>query len=247
MLGYFPDTFGNMGQAPQMMLDAGIETVAFGRGVKTTGFNNVVVDEEYATQYSEMFWEGADGSKILSILFANWYSNGNEIPTDKQEAKAFWDQKLADVEKFASTSHLLMMNGVDHQPVQKDVTEAIRLANELYPDYHFIHSNFDDYMKAVKEEVEEAKIGSVKGELTSQETDGWYTLTNTASSRIYLKQFNTKVQNKLENIVEPLATLAAFTSKAYPHDKCAMLGNCFYKIILTIVFVVVQSILFIGK
>lgn len=219
MLGYFPDTFGNMGQAPQMMLDAGIETVAFGRGVKTTGFNNVVVDEEYATQYSEMFWEGADGSKILSILFANWYSNGNEIPTDKQEAKAFWDQKLADVEKFASTSHLLMMNGVDHQPVQKDVTEAIRLANELYPDYHFIHSNFDDYMKAVKEEVEEAKIGSVKGELTSQETDGWYTLTNTASSRIYLKQFNTKVQNKLENIVEPLATLAAFTSKAYPHDK----------------------------
>ena len=29
----------------------------------------------------------------------------------------------------------------DHQPVQKDITKAIKLANELYPDYDFIHSN----------------------------------------------------------------------------------------------------------
>ncbi len=218
MLGYFPDTFGNMGQAPQMMKQSGIDTVAFGRGVKTTGFNNVVVDEEYATQYSEMWWEGSDGTKALSILFANWYSNGNEIPTEKEAAIKFWDQKLADVEKFASTSQLLMMNGVDHQPVQKDVTKAIKLANELYPEYEFIHSNFDDYMEALKKDIKEDEIGSVKGELTSQETDGWYTLTNTASSRIYLKQQNTSVQNTLELIAEPLALLANQVSDKYPQD-----------------------------
>ena len=34
MLGYFPDTFGNMGQTPQMMKQAGLEAAAFGRGVK---------------------------------------------------------------------------------------------------------------------------------------------------------------------------------------------------------------------
>ena len=28
----------------------------------------------------------------------------------------------------------------------------------------------------------------LQGELTSQETDGWYTLANTSSSRVYLKQ-----------------------------------------------------------
>ena len=32
MLGYFPDTFGNMGQTPQLMKQAGISAAAFGRG-----------------------------------------------------------------------------------------------------------------------------------------------------------------------------------------------------------------------
>ena len=43
-----------------------------------------------------------------------------------------------------------MMNGVDHQPVQKDISKAIHLANELFPDYEFIHSNFTDYLEAVQ-------------------------------------------------------------------------------------------------
>ena len=111
---------------------------------------------------------------------------------------------MADVERYASTNHLLMMNGVDHQPVQRDITKAIALANELFPEYEFIHSNFDDYLKAVQEELPE-DLGTVTGELTSQETDGWYTLANTSSARVYLKQWNTKVQRQLENIAEPLA------------------------------------------
>ena len=33
-IGYFPDTFGNMGQAPQILQKSGIHVAAFGRGVK---------------------------------------------------------------------------------------------------------------------------------------------------------------------------------------------------------------------
>lgn len=218
-LGYFPDTFGNMGQAPQMMLEGGLDVTAYGRGVKPTGFNNVVInDEKYTSQYSEMWWEGSDKSKVLGILFANWYSNGNEIPTEKEAAIEFWDRKLADAEQFASTNHLLMMNGCDHQPLQKDVTDAIKLANELYPDYEFIHSNFEDYINAVKADLPE-DLNTVEGELTSQETDGWYTLANCSSSRIYLKQRNTEVSRQLENITEPLATMAAEITGEYPHGQ----------------------------
>lgn len=218
MLGYFPDTFGNMGQTPQMMQEAGIKAAAFGRGVKPTGFDNAVIhDEKYTSQFSEMWWEGPDNSKIFGLLFANWYSNGNEIPATKEEAIKFWDKKLAEAERYASTKHLLMMNGVDHQPVQKDVTAAIQLANELYPDYEFIHSNFDDYLTAVMADLPE-NLSTVNGELTSQETDGWYTLANTASARIYLKQKNTDVQRQLENIAEPLATMAYEVTNSYPHD-----------------------------
>ncbi|MBO0482937.1 alpha-mannosidase [Candidatus Enterococcus courvalinii] len=219
MLGYFPDTFGNMGQTPQMMKQVGIEAAAFGRGVKPIGFDNQVLEaENYSSQYSEMKWKGPDSSEIFGLLFANWYSNGNEIPVEEQEAKIFWDQKLADAEQYASTEHLLMMNGVDHQPVQKDISKAITLANRLYPDYEFIHSNFTDYLAAVTNDLPE-DLGTVEGELTSQETDGWYTLANTASARVYLKQWNTKVQRQLENIAEPLATMAYEVSGSYPHDQ----------------------------
>ncbi len=70
-------------------------------------------------------------------------------------------------------------------------------------------------MEAVRQELPE-DLGSVEGELTSQETDGWYTLANTASARVYLKQRNTKVQRQLENITEPLATMAYEVTGIYP-------------------------------
>lgn len=216
-LGYFPDTFGNMGQAPQMLRLSELNAAAFGRGVTPTGLNNQVQDGKYISKFSEMWWESPDKSKVLGILFANWYSNANEIPVEKNKAKEFWDKKLADAEKYAATNDLLMMNGVDHQPVQMNISKAIKVANELYPDYEFIHSNFRDYLKALKEDLP-SNLESVHGELTSQETDGWYTLANTASSRIYLKQKNTEVERLLENIAEPLATMA-FDYADYPHDK----------------------------
>lgn len=115
-IGYFPDSFGNIGQAPQILQQADIKAAAFGRGVKPTGFNNAVIDASaYESPYSEMKWQSPDGTEVTGILFANWYCNGNEIPTDEQKAKAYWDEHLENLETFASTTHLLMLNGCDHQ------------------------------------------------------------------------------------------------------------------------------------
>lgn len=217
-LGYFPDTFGIYGQAPQMLKQAGIDTAAFGRGVKPTGFNNTVSDSEnFESPYSELEWKSLDGSSVLGILFANWYSNGNEIPATEEAAKAFWDKKLAESEKYASTDHLLYMNGCDHQPLQKDLPEVLALANEMYPDYEFKHSSFEEYIAALNESLPES-LQTVTGELRNQRTDGWSTLVNTASARIYLKQMNHKAQLQLERVLEPLATFASANGEAYPED-----------------------------
>lgn len=216
-IGYFPDTFGLVGQFPQLMLQSGIRNAFFGRGVKPTGFNNTVSDGGYESSFSELIWEGPDGSKVLGILFANWYSNGNEVPVDEAEAKAFWDRKLADAEKYAATSELLFMNGCDHQPLQLDLPEAIRTAEKLYPDTKFIHSNFPDYLRELEAALEGRELSTVKGELRSQRTDGWGTLVNTASSRVYLKQMNQVGQALLEKVAEPLASMANLLGKDYPH------------------------------
>lgn len=215
-IGYFPDTFGLVGQTPQLMLQSGITNAFFGRGVKPTGFNNTVSEGGYESSFSELVWEGPDGSKVLGILFANWYSNGNEIPVDEEQAKEFWERKLADAEKYASTEQLLFMNGCDHQPIQLDLPEALETARKLYPDTDFIHSTFEDYLVAVEKSMDH-QLSSVKGELRSQRTDGWGTLVNTASARVYLKQMNQQGQVMLEKVAEPLAALAHSLGQDYPH------------------------------
>ncbi|WP_088830323.1 alpha-mannosidase [Paenibacillus tyrfis] len=215
-VGYFPDTFGNMGQAPQILRQAGIDNAMFGRGVKPTGFNNTVSDSDYESSFSELLWEGPDGSRVLGILFANWYCNGMEVPTDEKEAKEYWERKLADAEKYASTGELLFMNGCDHQPIQQDLSEAIRTARKLFPDTDFVHSNVADYLQAVNRSLDR-ELSVVKGELRSQRTDGWSTLVNTASARIYLKQMNQQGQALLEKVAEPLASFAHLLGKEYPH------------------------------
>src|SRR5699024_12627527 len=92
-IGYFPDSFGNMGQAPQILKQAGIHHAVFGRGVKPTGFNNMVVEtEDYESPYSEMYWQSPDGSSVMGILFANWYCNGYEVTVDETAAIKYWDE-----------------------------------------------------------------------------------------------------------------------------------------------------------
>ena len=217
-VGYFPDAFGNAGQMPQVLKQAGMEAVVFGRGVKPIGPNNEVTGGQYESTYSEMMWESPDGTKLPGILFANWYNNGVEIPVDEAEAKVYWDKKLADARKFAATHQLLLMNGCDHQPLQKNITEASRVARKLYPDIEFIHSDFKKYVEAMEKEISE-NFSTVKGELTSQETDGRWTLANTASSWIGLKQDNRAGETALERKAEPAAAMAQVFGKTYPEDQ----------------------------
>lgn len=219
-VGYFPDTFGNMGQTPQLLRQAGLDNAMFGRGVKPTGFANATSSsDDFSSKFSEMNWVGPDGSKVLGILFANWYDNGKEIPTEKVAAKAFWDKKLASTGRYASTDDLLFLNGSDHEPVQMDLSKAIRVANELYPDIEFIHANYNMYLDQLRKDLPK-NLDQVTGELTSQETNGWTTLANTASNRVPIKQRNTEVSVELEKVAEPLATLANVQlGKPYPHDQ----------------------------
>nr|WP_308624913.1 alpha-mannosidase [uncultured Eisenbergiella sp.] len=220
-IGYFPDAFGNAGQMPQLLKQAGMEAVVFGRGVKPVGFNNETGTGEYESAYSEMYWEAPDGSRLLGILFANWYNNGMEIPVEEESARKFWDEKLKSALQYASTNELLFMNGCDHQPVQKTLPQAMETAKRLYPDITFVHSNFPDYIARIKEAAEN-KLTTVKGELTSQDTDGYTTLVNTCSARIYLKQDNREAETLLEKTAEPLCTMAASLCKEgyrYPEQK----------------------------
>lgn len=213
-VGYFPDSFGNAGQMPQLLSQTGMKAIVFGRGVKPTGANNEVY-EGYNSCYSELYWRSPDGSKLPAILFANWYNNGWEMPEDADEE--YWDSVLKNAEKYASADKLLLMNGCDHQPVQKNLSKAIAAAKKKYPDYKFIHSDFEGYVKAVFDNPPQ-KLSTITGELIGQDTDGWGTLVNTSSSHVDLKIMNKNGEILLENVAEPLSVIASQLGKKYPKE-----------------------------
>lgn len=219
-IGYFPDSFGNIGQAPQILCQAGMKAIAFGRGVKPIGVNNTVQDyKPYESCYSEMLWESPDGSTLMAILFANWYNNGAEIPVSDEASLSYWMDRLKNTSAFASTNQLLFMNGSDHQPVQKDLSRALAVARRLFPDVEFVHSDLDTYVQSLVRSQKQS-LATIRGELRSQETDGWYSLVNTASARVYIKQMNQKNQVWLERIAEPLTVFAQMLG--FPCPKSLM-------------------------
>lgn len=218
-IGYFPDAFGNIGQAPQILRGFGIDSVAFGRGVSPRKGDRLDTGEEnYGKFTSEVLWRSPDGSEVMGAVFLNWYNNGNEIPSDKDAAIERLNAIKANAERVAATPHLLLMNGCDHQPVQTDIGQIIEKVQPDYPD-KLIHSNFEDYFNAIREYRD--KFGIFVGELDGEYSEGWYTLANTASSRIYLKQLNALCGKLIEKQAEPLsaaAFLATGDEKAIKRD-----------------------------
>ncbi|MCC3371864.1 glycoside hydrolase family 38 C-terminal domain-containing protein [Cohnella sp. REN36] len=213
-IGYYPDTFGNISQTAQLLRGFGIDAAVFGRGINAIAENNTVVADAIDRYPSELWWEAPDGSKVLSVFLANWYHNGMELPTDPEAARERAEVMLANVERVATTRHLLLMNGCDHQPVQANVGQAIDELNRVRPGYSFVHSHFPQYFEALRSAP--AEWPTVTGELIGEYTTGWGTLVNTASARMHLKQWNVRLQTEMERWVEPFTAIAGLLGGTYP-------------------------------
>lgn len=200
--GYFPDAFGNIGQAPQILRGFGIDTVAFGRGTSERKGDRLDTGEEnYGKHVSEVIWRSPDGSEVLGTTFLRWYNNANEIPSEPDEAAKRIEAIRDSVASCSVCDDLLFLNGCDHQPVQTDIGQIAEKVDEMIPD-HVMHSTYHDYFEAIRPYKD--KFGIFVGELDGEYGSGWDTLANTASARIYLKQLNTRCESLLEKTVEPL-------------------------------------------
>lgn len=211
MIGYLPDAFGNISQMPQILRGFGIRYAAFGRGLTEVGADNTVVAQS-GVKNSEIFWQSPDGSRVLAAVFVNWYNNAMELTADR----ACFGRLIANCEKFASTPYLLGMNGCDHQPVQKDLSRALAFARREYAGaYDVVHTDLMTYFR--KLDAFKSDYGVYCGEIAGQYTRGYVTFTNTASSRVPVKQRNFETARMLERIAEPLCTAAA-PYYDYPED-----------------------------
>ena len=151
MTGYFPDAFGNISQAPQILQGFGIDNAVFGRGIGTILADNMV-DKKAKAKPTEIIWRAPDGSEVIGIMFARWYHNAMELSTEKEKLKKQLDSIIKSTTECAATPHLLGMNGCDHQPVQKDLHEALKVARTLYDpqEIEIKQSNFKDLVAGIR-------------------------------------------------------------------------------------------------
>lgn len=213
--GYFPDSFGNISQAPQIVRGFGFDNAIFGRGINDVGSDNQIIKQSGMTT-SELIWRGADGSEVIAVLFANWYHNAMELPTEEEALRNRLTHIVASTSRFALTPHLLGMNGCDHQPVQTDLQDAIKLANKVQDEVEVKQSNFKDYVDAIRPYKDTFPV--YEGEMNGQLATGSFPLISTSSSHVDIKQKNQATQHLLERITEPVSLLSMLNGGEYKQD-----------------------------
>ncbi|MEC0227532.1 alpha-mannosidase [Paenibacillus alba] len=209
MIGYLPDQFGHISQLPQILRGFGIDNAILGRGYKP---------EAHAGE-SEFEWASPDGSSVLAIHLPNWYNNAQRLPVEPEQTARLLGWIAEKSERYASTKHLLLMNGVDHLEAQENLSVALSEVRPLLGEDTVIHhTDLASYVARVREEA--PLTARVTGEL--REGDQYYLLQGTLSARVYLKQSSARTQDLLERYVEPMAAWNALLGlQAYPHDSLA--------------------------
>ena len=215
MCGYFPDAFGNISQAPQILRGFGIDNAVFGRGVNDVGYNNTV-GEQNGIFNSELIWRAPDGSEVIGVMFAGWYCNAMELPSDGEKLSSRIKDIASRAERYALTDCLLGMNGCDHQPVQTDLSSVISLANNVQNGVTVKQSGFEEYINAIRPYASGFPL--YEGEINGQLSTGSCPLICTASAHMDIKQDNYRVEHLLARVTEPLAVMDSLVGGRYDND-----------------------------
>ncbi|WP_319370868.1 mannosylglycerate hydrolase [uncultured Ilyobacter sp.] len=202
-IGYIPDSFGQSEQLPQIFNGFNIDKSMFWRGCS----------ERHGTDKTEFYWESLDGSKVLNQIMPLGYAIGKYLPTDKAGLKKRLDTYLKVLEHGATGEALILPNGHDQMPLQKDIFEVMDTLNEMYPDHEFFMSNFDNVYDDILKNKEE--LDTIRGEFI----DGKYMRIHRSisSTRMDIKDIHAKLEYRITNVLEPLAAVASTLGFEYHH------------------------------
>ncbi len=192
-IGYLPDSFGHIAQMPQILRKSGVTFAVLWRGVP----------ENIKT--SEFFWESPDGSRVLTLYMPFGYGVAAHLPETIEELARRITSIINLLSPFATTSHLLLMNGSDHVEPDPNLPSKLDILRKAFPEYHVLHSNLPYLFSCILKESREDQIPLHRGELRSE--DRAYLLSGTLSTRVYLKQKHALLTHSLEGHLEPLFAL----------------------------------------
>jgi len=200
-VGYAPDQFGLIRQLPQILSGFGIDSCIFGRGYDGRVKN-------------EFYWQSPDGSRVLASYLSSWYNNLQRLSADPDKARNYAAFAVAQQDETASTSHRLLMNGVDHLEAQEDLPEVLKYLPG------FRQSTLRAFIDGVAAEAGE-RLPTVAAEMRQGNCN--VLLQGTLSARVPLKVANVTAQARLEHGLEPWSVMLALASGDWSFYETASL------------------------
>lgn len=214
--GYITDIFGHNSQLPQILRGFGIDNAVLFRGFYGDA------------DPSEIWWEGADGSQVLTLkldedrsygdffFFLRWPFSDRKFQYEREELVERAKEMLAYKEERATTDILLSLDGVDHVEIEPQLPWMLKTLNEADLGVEFVHSSLECYLEELRSEVGDLRV--YRGEQRSpgyRGANNWL-LANVLSSRVHLKQNNHLCETLLEKWAEPWGVFTAWEGRPYP-------------------------------
>ncbi|QGH20263.1 mannosylglycerate hydrolase [Clostridium butyricum] len=201
-IGYLPDSFGQSAQMPQILNGFDIKHSMFWRGCS----------ERKGTGKTEFNWTSDDGSEVVVQMLPLGYAIGKYLPTDIDALKNRMEKYFPVLDRGATTEHEILPNGHDQMPVQKNIFNVIEKLKELYTDREFFLSRYENIFEELEKEINR---DTISGEFL----DGKYMRVHRSifSTRMDIKAANARIESKITNILEPLASISYSLGFEYHH------------------------------
>nr|WP_320118639.1 glycoside hydrolase family 38 C-terminal domain-containing protein [uncultured Marinifilum sp.] len=192
-VGWMLDNFGQISQTSQIHDQFKLEGLYVWRGVEM----------DPTDVQSEFYWRSPDGTSIPSMYLLDSYRNVMRLAEFNDIMRDRVYDEVKKLTPFATTSHVLLMNGYDQEMIPDDIQPYISNGKMDTPEYKIIQSNPEKYIRDVMSEHPQLK--TLNGALYSGRFISVFP--GVMSARMYLKLQNDEQQKALEKRVEPLATL----------------------------------------
>jgi mannosylglycerate hydrolase len=199
-VGYLPDTFGHVGQLPQILRGFGLDAFIFWRGL----------DDRAGRVGLAFEWRAPDGSAVTAIRQLGSYGNSAELgrwgrggidladdPDAQPDAATdrlgrFLDTWLTEIER-TGTRELLLCNGSDHLPIHRPLPDLVEQARDARPDDDVAIGSYDEYWARLRPTL--GALPVVLGELVGGRDAP--VLRGINSARLYLKQAAERTERAL--------------------------------------------------
>ncbi|QKN82722.1 mannosylglycerate hydrolase [Scandinavium goeteborgense] len=202
-IGYLPDSFGMSGQLPHIYNGFGIKRAMFWRGCS----------ERHGTDKTEFLWRSQDGSEVTTQVLPLGYAIGKYLPEDEAGLRKRLDSYFEVLEKASQTKEILLPNGHDQMPLQQNIFAVMDKLREIYPQREFVMSRFEEVFERIEQQRDALAT------LTGEFNDGKYMRVHRTigSTRMDIKIAHARIENKIVNVLEPLAALAWTLGFEYHH------------------------------